>query len=98
MLRLRNELETKLTVLSLPVDICVQHAVRGNSALQGALNAALSVLGDIEAFEESLRDQEILEVIITSDAPALQHPCSAKALRNKHYRSCCTQPAQRAFV
>ena len=43
-LRLRNELEMKLSVLALPVDICVQHSIRGNSALQGALKAALSIL------------------------------------------------------
>lgn len=46
----------------LVVDICVQHAIRGNSALQGAVNAALSVLADIEALEDSLRNQMILEV------------------------------------
>ena len=59
----------KLTILSLPVDICVQYSATGNSALQGALDAALSVLSDIEAFEESLRNQEILEVQ-QQDSPA----------------------------
>ena len=59
MLRLRDELELKVNVLSLPVDICVQHALQGNSALQGALNVALRVLQDIEDYEASLRQQEI---------------------------------------
>lgn len=58
-LRLRDELELKVNVLSLPVDICVQHALQGNSALQGALNVALRVLQDIEDYEASLRQQEI---------------------------------------
>ena len=59
MLKLRDELELKVNVLSLPVDICVQHALQGNSALQGALNVALKVLQDIEDYETSLRQQEI---------------------------------------
>ena len=59
MLKLRDELELKVDVLSLPVDICVQHALQGNSALQGALNVALKVLQDIEEYEASLRQQEI---------------------------------------
>lgn len=58
-LRLRDELELKVDVLSLPVDICVQHALQGNSALQGALNVALRVLQDIEDYEANLRQQEI---------------------------------------
>lgn len=58
-LRLRDELELKVNVLSLPVDICVQHALQGNSALQGALNVALRVLQDIDDYEASLRQQEI---------------------------------------
>ena len=58
-LRLRDELELKVDVLSLPVDICVQHALQGNSALQGALNVALRVLQDIEDYEAGLRQQEI---------------------------------------
>ena len=58
-LKLRDELELKVDVLSLPVDICVQHALQGNSALQGALNVALKVLQDIEDYEASLRQQEI---------------------------------------
>ncbi|KAL3140885.1 hypothetical protein ABBQ32_005419 [Trebouxia sp. C0010 RCD-2024] len=58
-MKLRDELELKVDVLSLPVDICVQHALQGNSALQGALNVALKVLQDIEDYEASLRQQEI---------------------------------------
>lgn len=61
-IRLRNELEVKLSVLALPLDICVQHSVRGNSALQGALTAALSVLGDIESLEDALRREDINKV------------------------------------
>ena len=30
--RLRDDLELKLNILSLPIDTCVQHAVRGNTA------------------------------------------------------------------
>ena len=58
-LRLRDELELKVDALSLPVDVCVQHALQGNSALQGALNVALRVLQDIEDYEANLRQQEI---------------------------------------
>jgi len=61
-LRLRDELELKVDVLSLPVDICVQHALQGNSALQGALNVALRVLQDIQDYEANLRQQEIVTV------------------------------------
>lgn len=59
MLKLRDELELKVNVLSLPVDICVQQALKGNSALQGALNVALKVLQDIADFEANLQQQEI---------------------------------------
>ena len=62
-IRLRNELEVKLSILALPMDICVQHAVRGNSALQGALTAALAVLGEIEALEDALRKEDINKVL-----------------------------------
>ena len=58
-MKLRDELELKVDVLSLPVDICVQHALQGKSALQGALNVALRVLQDIEDYEANLRQQEI---------------------------------------
>ena len=61
-LRLRDELEVKVRVISLPVDICVQLVVRGNSALQGALDVALAALRDIEEFEESLRNQDVAVV------------------------------------
>ena len=46
-------------VVSLPIDLCVQQAVRGNTALQGALDLALKVLQDIEAFEQALQRQAI---------------------------------------
>lgn len=61
-MRLRDELELKVRILALPVDICVQQAVKGNSALQGVLDVALSVLRDIEEFEESLSQQEVATV------------------------------------
>ena len=48
-----------LQVVSLPIDLCVQQAVRGNTALQGALDLALKVLQDIEAFEQALQRQAI---------------------------------------
>ena len=35
---LRGQLEMKLSVLALPLDICVQQAVRGESSLQGVLD------------------------------------------------------------
>ena len=76
-LKLRDELELKVDVLSLPVDICVQHALQGNSALQGALNVALRVLQDIEDYEASLRQQEIDMVSLQFIAStALQTCCS----------------------
>lgn len=55
-MQLRDELEMKVRILALPVDICVQQAFKGNSAMQGALEVALSVLHNIEQFESSLRD------------------------------------------
>ena len=48
-----------LQVVSLPIDLCMQQAVRGNTALQGALDLALKVLQDIEAFEQALQRQAI---------------------------------------
>ncbi len=73
MLRLRDELELKVDVLSLPVDICVQHALQGNSALQGALNVALRVLQDIEDYEANLRQQEI-DMVSCSHVHDRQNP------------------------
>lgn len=58
-LRLRDSLEMKLKVVSLPIDLCVRQAVRGNTALQGALDLALKVLQDIETFEQALQRQAI---------------------------------------
>jgi hypothetical protein len=79
-LRLRDELELKVDVLSLPVDICVQHALQGNSALQGALNVALRVLQDIEDYEANLRQQEIDTVsylpVLFSPAISLCNTCT----------------------
>ncbi len=79
-LRLRDELELKVDVLSLPVDICVQHALQGNSALQGALNVALRVLQDIEDYEANLRQQEIDTVsclqVLFSPAISLCNNCA----------------------
>ena len=77
-LRLRDELELKVDALSLPVDVCVQHALQGNSALQGALNVALRVLQDIEDYEANLRQQEIdtvsyLPVLFSPAISLLQH-------------------------
>ena len=34
MARLRDELELKVNVISLPIDVCVQEAVRGNTVRQ----------------------------------------------------------------
>lgn len=48
-----------LQVVSLPIDLCVRQAVRGNTALQGALDLALKVLQDIETFEQALQRQAI---------------------------------------
>ena len=71
-LRLRDELEVKVRVISLPVDICVQLVIRGNSALQGALDVALAALRDIEEFEESLRNQDV--AIVRHPQPSHSNP------------------------
>lgn len=78
-LKLRDELELKVDVLSLPVDICVQHALQGNSALQGALNVALKVLQDIEDYEASLRQQEI-DIVGCTHLHLCCFPCGCDSL------------------
>jgi hypothetical protein len=49
-------------VLSLPVDMCVQYVLHGNTALQGALDMALRVINDIVSFQEELEAQAYNEV------------------------------------
>lgn len=58
----RDELELKMKVLALPLDICVSAAVRGQTSLQGVLDVALKVLQDIERFEDTLRQQTLSKV------------------------------------
>lgn len=60
--KLQAELELKLSVIALPLDICVQHAARGESSLQGVLDSVTRILQDIERFEEALREQGIRTV------------------------------------
>ncbi|KAK9843843.1 hypothetical protein WJX81_008641 [Elliptochloris bilobata] len=58
-LRLRKELELRLRMLAWPLDACVGRAVQGNPALQAAVEGALSLLQEVEAFEEALRSRDI---------------------------------------
>ena len=50
--KLREELEVKLRVISLPIDICVRHAVSGESSLQAVLDIVIKILQDIESFDQ----------------------------------------------
>ena len=59
LVRLRDQLELKLAVLSLPLEICIQKAVRGYSALQASLEEVLEVIRQVELLEEELRSQEM---------------------------------------
>ncbi|KAG0624091.1 hypothetical protein M758_3G223400 [Ceratodon purpureus] len=69
---LEKELESRLQVLSLPVDMCVQYVLHGNTALQGALDMALRVINDIVSFQEELEAQTYNESIVkTSQADAV---------------------------
>lgn len=61
---LQKELESRLQVLSLPVDMCVQYVLHGNTALQGALDMALRVINDIVSFQEELEAQAYNESIV----------------------------------
>ncbi|KAJ7530796.1 hypothetical protein O6H91_14G019700 [Diphasiastrum complanatum] len=60
---LQKELEARLQVLSLPVDMCVQYVLHGNTALQGALDMALRLINDIVTFQEELEAQSYNESI-----------------------------------
>lgn len=69
---LQKELESRLQVLSLPVDMCVQYVLHGNTALQGALDMAIRVINDIVSFQEELEAQAYNESIVkTSQADAV---------------------------
>ncbi|KAK9821539.1 hypothetical protein WJX74_009569 [Apatococcus lobatus] len=59
LLRLRDQLELKLAVLSLPLEICIQKVIHGSSALQASLEEVVSVIQEVEALEEQLCNQAI---------------------------------------
>ncbi|KAH7285238.1 hypothetical protein KP509_33G018400 [Ceratopteris richardii] len=61
---LQRELESRLQVLSLPVDMCVQHVLHGNSALEGALNMVILIVNDIVSFQEELEAQAYNESLV----------------------------------
>lgn len=61
-LSLKDTLELKLRMLSVPLEVCVQQAIKGNSALQDVLDVALAILRDIETFETTLHQQELAAV------------------------------------
>ena len=65
----RDELELKMKVLALPLDICLSAAVKGQSSLQGVLDVALKILQDIERFEDNLRNQTLSKVNAGSGWP-----------------------------
>ncbi|XP_024521296.1 uncharacterized protein LOC112342911 [Selaginella moellendorffii] len=68
---LQKELESRLQVLSLPVDMCVQYVLHGNTVLQGALDMILRVINDIVRFQEELESQVYNEdVVKTSPSEA----------------------------
>ncbi|PSC69926.1 1 domain-containing [Micractinium conductrix] len=50
----QGELEMKVKMLCLPVDILAHYATRGNTALQEPLGVALGVLEEVEAFRQAL--------------------------------------------
>ena len=48
-----------MAVLNLPLEICIQKAVRGSSALQASLEEVMGVIQEVELLEEQLRSQEV---------------------------------------
>eukprot|EP00887_Chlorella_sp_A99_P001669 scaffold8.g1669.t1 len=77
LLALKDELGLKLRMLALPVDVAAHHATRGHTALQEALDAALGVLNDINAFEEALTREDIAQ----AQGEALSPPDAAATAR-----------------
>ncbi|EFJ09236.1 hypothetical protein SELMODRAFT_428281 [Selaginella moellendorffii] len=68
---LQKELESRLQVLGLPVDMCVQYVLHGNTVLQGALDMILRVINDIVRFQKELECQVYNEdVVKTSPSEA----------------------------
>ncbi|KAI5077277.1 hypothetical protein GOP47_0007101 [Adiantum capillus-veneris] len=61
---LQRELESRLQVLSLPVDMCIQHVLHGNTALQGALDMVILLINDIVSFQEELEAQAYNESLV----------------------------------
>lgn len=72
---LQRELESRLQVLSLPVDMCIQHVLHGNTALQGALDMVILLINDIVSFQEELEAQAYNESV-----PKLSQNEAAKRL------------------
>uniref|UniRef100_A0A1D1ZNW2 Uncharacterized protein n=1 Tax=Auxenochlorella protothecoides TaxID=3075 RepID=A0A1D1ZNW2_AUXPR len=59
LLDLKTELETKVRMLALPIDIFARHVTQSNTALQEAVGVAIKVLHDIDAFQDLLTQQEV---------------------------------------
>ncbi|PRW44576.1 1 domain-containing [Chlorella sorokiniana] len=55
----QGELELKVKMLCLPVDILAHHVTQGNTALQEPLGVALGVLDEVEAFRQALVAQDV---------------------------------------
>ncbi|KAL4428513.1 hypothetical protein ABPG75_002602 [Micractinium tetrahymenae] len=53
------ELEAKVKMLCLPVDLLAHFATRGNTALQEPLGVALAVLEEVEAFRQALVQHDV---------------------------------------
>ena len=73
--KLRDQLELKLAVLNLPLEICITKAVRGSSALQASLEEVLGVIQEVEKLEDQLRNQEINLVRAVGTAVAMRMIC-----------------------
>ena len=54
----RDELNLKVQLLTTPLELCVSHAVKGNSVLKPVVDAALTVLNKIEDLEDTLKNQD----------------------------------------
>ena len=70
LLKLKDDLETRLNMLALPVDLCAQFVQSGNSVLSESLAAALKTLGQVEEFRDSLVRQEIARAA-NSESPEM---------------------------
>ena len=97
---MRDDLELKMKVLALPLDICVSAAVKGQSSLQGVVDVALKILQDIDQFEEALRQQTLVKVLLFESVADVSISCSVASglgLEGGVCHAWCTADAQQSL-